>query len=240
MRRTDVAADGVGRTLPDYMVPAHVVRIEARPLTAHGKLDSRALPAPDGAAANDTAFEAPRTDAERTLCEVWAEVLDVPRVGIDDNYFALGGDSILALRVIAAARARGVPFGIRELYQQHTIRALLRPSTETKPEAAASAIAPFSLVTEADRRRIPDAVEDAYPLTLLQAGMLFHRALDPASAIFQDVCIVHLRLRFDDARSGQSPRASRHGIPFSGPGSIGIPTTSHCKWCGRALRCRSR
>ena len=75
--------------------------LERMPLTPNGKLDRKALPEPEITA---SAVEAPRTETERVLCAVWAEVLSLPAVGITDNFFRIGGDSILSLRVIARAR----------------------------------------------------------------------------------------------------------------------------------------
>ncbi|MGQ4733654.1 phosphopantetheine-binding protein, partial [Streptomyces sp. Ju416(a)] len=92
-------------TLPEYMVPAVVMVLEKLPLTPSGKLDRRALPAPEAVHAE---FVAARTGTELVLSEVWAEVLGVGRVGVHDNFFELGGDSILSIQVVARARARGV------------------------------------------------------------------------------------------------------------------------------------
>ncbi|MGQ4733641.1 phosphopantetheine-binding protein, partial [Streptomyces sp. Ju416(a)] len=93
------------RALPEHMVPAIYVRLDAFPRTPGGKLDRRALPAP---AALHAAYVAARTGTELVLSEVWADVLGVGRVGVHDNFFELGGDSILSIQVVARARARGV------------------------------------------------------------------------------------------------------------------------------------
>ncbi|HEV7588524.1 MAG TPA: condensation domain-containing protein, partial [Longimicrobium sp.] len=150
------------------------------PLTAHGKLDRAALPAPDAPAPGD-AYAPPRTPAEAALAEVWSEVLGVERVGIDDDYFALGGDSMRAVRVVSGARARGVALSIPRLFQAQTIRALADgdPSTGASADRAASAAEaassePFSLVPAEVRAALPAGVEDAYPLTRLQLAMLYH------------------------------------------------------------------
>ncbi|WP_033018514.1 AMP-binding enzyme, partial [Streptomyces rimosus] len=82
----------LGGRLPDYMVPAVVVSLDELPLTANGKIDRKALPAPAHHATSDRPLSGPRDATERTLCEVFAEVLGVPEVGIDDSFFDLGGD----------------------------------------------------------------------------------------------------------------------------------------------------
>src|ERR1700736_7067485 len=83
------------------MVPAHIVVLEELPLTSSGKIDRKALPAPVVAA---TAFRAPQTETEKSVAEVFAEVLGLDRAGLDDDFFALGGDSLSAMRLIAAIK----------------------------------------------------------------------------------------------------------------------------------------
>ena len=105
--------------LPDYMVPAHIVVLEAFPLTSSGKIDRKALPAPMFGA---TSFRAPQTQTEKIVADVFAEVLGVDRVGLDDDFFALGGDSLIATRVSARlqlALGREVP--VRYLFDASTV-----------------------------------------------------------------------------------------------------------------------
>ena len=109
-------------TLPDYMVPAAIVLLDALPLTPNGKLDRKALPAPDFAG---HASRMPRTSQETRLAELFAEVLDLPRVGIDESFFDLGGHSLLATRLVAKIRASfGIELGIRTLFEHPTVAAL--------------------------------------------------------------------------------------------------------------------
>ncbi|WP_432079890.1 amino acid adenylation domain-containing protein, partial [Streptomyces sp. YPW6] len=108
----------VARTLPEYMVPAVVMVLEKLPLTPSGKLDRRALPAPEAVHAE---FVAARTGTELVLAEVWAEVLGVDRVGVHDNFFELGGDSILSIQVVARARARGVGITPKLVFDHPTV-----------------------------------------------------------------------------------------------------------------------
>ncbi|HVQ94814.1 MAG TPA: amino acid adenylation domain-containing protein, partial [Mycobacteriales bacterium] len=114
----------LGRTLPDYMVPAALVVLPALPLNPNGKLDRRALPAPDWAAAGRGTRVAPRTAVEQALAQVWAEVLGVPEVGVEDNFFELGGDSILSIQVVSRARAAGLHLTSKDMFRHQTIASL--------------------------------------------------------------------------------------------------------------------
>jgi amino acid adenylation domain-containing protein len=184
--------------LPAYMVPAAFVAIPALPLTASGKVDRRALPAPP-AGRPDLSAEpvAPRTPREQALAEVWAQVLGVERLGIDDSFFALGGDSIRSLQVQSLARERGLNFSVQELFQHQTVRELAAALPAGGGAAGEQQSAPFSLVAAEDRARIPAEVEDAYPLGMLQAGMVFHTEMSPESGIYQDIFSFSMRAKLD-------------------------------------------
>src|SRR6202163_2124695 len=116
-RAIDVAAlrAQLGASLPDYMVPSGIVVLASLPLTPNGKLDRGALPAPD---LTPQVVRLPRTAQEEVLCAVYAEVLGVARVGIDEDFFALGGNSLLAIRLISRIRATlSVEIAIRTLFE---------------------------------------------------------------------------------------------------------------------------
>ena len=111
--------------LPDYMVPAFFVNLEAFPLTPHGKIDRRALPAPtlDRRHIGET-YVPPRNDVEETLVQIWKEVLGVEHIGVRDNFFELGGDSISSIRVISMANQAGLKLQPRHLFMAPTIEGL--------------------------------------------------------------------------------------------------------------------
>jgi amino acid adenylation domain-containing protein/non-ribosomal peptide synthase protein (TIGR01720 family) len=122
--------------LPEPMVPAAVVLLGALPLNPNGKLDRAALPAPEQAAARRRAYDAPRTEAERCIAAVWAEVLGVEKVGLHDNFFELGGDSIQAIQAVARANREGFSIRARQFFQFRTLGELAAAAeTETKAEA---------------------------------------------------------------------------------------------------------
>ncbi|WP_213781870.1 phosphopantetheine-binding protein, partial [Caballeronia sp. dw_276] len=101
---TSALRDHLRASLPEYMVPAHFVMLDALPLTSNGKLDRRALPAPDRDV-DASAYVEPRGETEQALAAIWAEVLGRERVGARDDFFGLGGHSLLATQVIARLRS---------------------------------------------------------------------------------------------------------------------------------------
>ncbi|MDX3192679.1 amino acid adenylation domain-containing protein [Streptomyces sp. MN03-5084-2B] len=111
-------------TLPDYMVPPSFVTLDALPLTPNGKLDRAALPAPVAARDATTALVEPSTPSEVLLGEIWRDVLKVGELGVDDDFFDLGGHSMLATQVVARIAKAGHQAGVMDLFRHRTIRAL--------------------------------------------------------------------------------------------------------------------
>jgi acyl carrier protein len=113
-------------SLPEYMVPSAIVGMERLPVTPNGKLDRKALPAPAYAAGADR-YVAPRTPVEEVLAEIWAEVLRLERVGVEESFFDLGGHSLLATRVVSRVRERlAVEMELRALFEHRTVGELAR------------------------------------------------------------------------------------------------------------------
>ena len=115
---TAVVRQWLGARLPEYMVPAQIVVLDELPLMSSGKVDRKALPAPVFGA---TAFRAPQTETEKIVAAVFAEVLGVGRVGLDDDFFAMGGDSTGSIQLVALCEARGVRFSVREVFDCRTV-----------------------------------------------------------------------------------------------------------------------
>ncbi len=236
--------------LPEYMVPAAWVALEALPRTPNGKVDRKALQAP--AAAAETRWTAPRTPEEELLAGLWAEVLGVERVGTDDDFFGLGGHSLLATRVISRVRKTfGVEIPLRRLFESPTVAgfaaALARargaseaPAPPLKPGLRQGA-QPLSFAQE--RLWFLDRLEGGGPLYNLPAAAHLSGALDPAAleAAFREIVRRHetLRTRFADSRGRPEQWiAPAVELPISWLDLRSLPGTSGTPRCGRSRPAR--
>ncbi|MEU7062335.1 amino acid adenylation domain-containing protein [Streptomyces sp. NPDC046161] len=205
--------------LPAYMIPGAFVTLPAFPLTANGKVDRRKLPAPGAAGlAPARPYQPPRGPVETALAEILGQVLGHERVGAEDNYFSLGGDSIRSLQVLARARERGIRFAVVDLMRHQTVRALAPTVVLEDPGAVAHRVGqapyePFSLLRDRDRAALPEGLEDAYPMTRLQAGMLFHSDLPAAEGrMYHNVASYHVKAPYSERawRGAVATVAARH------------------------------
>ncbi|MEM8997052.1 MAG: phosphopantetheine-binding protein, partial [Acidobacteriota bacterium] len=126
----------LGASLPDYLVPSAYQFLDRLPLTPNGKVDRKALPAPDVSSTADA--EPPEGDAEIGLADIWGEVLGRDGVGRRDNFFALGGDSVLAIQVVTRARGAGWTLEVREIFQHQTLAELAAVARVREPDQDAS------------------------------------------------------------------------------------------------------
>nr|CAA06323.1 LchAA protein [Bacillus licheniformis]CAA71582.1 first subunit of lichenysin synthetase [Bacillus licheniformis] len=117
---TESLAWKLAQTLPDYMVPSFWVQLDELPVTANGKVDRRALPQPD-VEAQTAEYKAPLTETEQLLADIWQEVLGIDRIGITDNFFALGGDSIKGIQMVRRLQQHGWKLEMKDLFQHSTI-----------------------------------------------------------------------------------------------------------------------
>ncbi|MEO6679066.1 MAG: amino acid adenylation domain-containing protein, partial [Pseudomonas sp.] len=180
-------------SLAEYMVPSAFVVLDVFPLTANGKLDRRALPAPDADAYASREYEAPQGEVEETLARLWADVLKVDRVGRHDHFFELGGHSLLAVTLIERMRQAELSADVRVLFSQPTLAALAAavgsgkeitvPANLIPPncERITPDLLPLATLTQDTLDRIVATVpggarnvQDIYPLAPLQEGILYH------------------------------------------------------------------
>ncbi|GLY18836.1 hypothetical protein Kisp01_58500 [Kineosporia sp. NBRC 101677] len=195
----------LGRHLPDYMIPSAFVPFGRIPLTNNGKVDKAALPAPGRAAlASGQEYVAPRTPAEEQIAQAWAQVLTVDRIGVDDGFFELGGDSIAAVALVGALRQSGLDISVRDVFEHRTI-ARLAAQVGTQ-SAADLAVAPFALVSEQDRALLPEGLSDAYPLAQVQLGMVVEMLADTSRRVYHNsTCF---RIIDDQPFSGEAFRTA--------------------------------
>jgi amino acid adenylation domain-containing protein len=182
--------------LPAYMVPSSFVLLDALPLTANGKVDRQALPAPAAPAGDsrDEAASAPRGQAEALLSEIWADVLRLPRVGIHDNFFALGGHSLLAPRTVGRIRqAFGIEVPLSLLFQHPTVAGLA--------DAMAAARGRHATAAEPPLRR---AAGSSGPRPLTPAQRRFWRRRGEGEGLFNSPWAVLLTGRLDAAALGRA------------------------------------
>ncbi|HWA09040.1 MAG TPA: amino acid adenylation domain-containing protein, partial [Opitutaceae bacterium] len=175
--------------VPDYMVPAGIVLLEAFPLTPNGKIDRRALPAPEAATREpEVAFVAPRTTEEITVAATWAEVLGVERVGVNDNFFELGGHSLKATQVVARLRSRfAAGCTIADVFRRPTLEAFAAglaavASVPAAPAAAADPGAEGWPLSAAQRRLwIIDRMMPGLPVYNIATALQLDGAVDVAA-----------------------------------------------------------
>src|SRR5262249_11828096 len=183
----------------------------------NGKLDRRALPAPD---LTPQVVRSPRTPQEEVLCALYAEVLGVERVGIDDDFFALGGDSITSIQLVSRARKAGVVITPRAVFQHRTVAALAAFAKAVPQTADSRAVVfdhrPLVSLPPAEiewlERHYPQ-IEEILPLSPLQEGLLFHSLFDvqgPDIYTMQLAFVVEGALQSDALRAALQVLVQRH------------------------------
>lgn len=185
----------VADRLPAHMVPSAFIRLDALPMTANGKLDTAQLPGLKNAErSSDEDLAAPRTETEHALAQVWRKVLDLDVVGVNDNFFTIGGDSITALPLVQSAEEAGVPFALEDLFAYPTIAELAERVAHG--EIVLAPVAPpeeLALLPASYLRTLPPAVEAAYPASALQGGIILHSMMSGDSTLYHDLGSVRVR-----------------------------------------------
>jgi len=199
--------------LPGHLLPNAYVQLDAWPLTANGKLDRKALPAPTAEALVSRDYQAPQSAAETTLARIWAELLQVERVGRQDHFFELGGNSLLAVTLVERMRQAGLYADVRVLFSQPTLAALAAavdagraievPANRVPADCqqiTASMLALAQLEQGAIDRIVAGVpggaanVQEIYPLAPLQEGLLYHHM----TAVGRDPYQQYALFAFDD------------------------------------------
>ncbi|MCU0120071.1 amino acid adenylation domain-containing protein [Pseudomonas sp. B2M1-30] len=237
--------------LPQALVPAAYVRIDALPLTANGKLDRKALPEPDQEAWLSREYQAPQGPVESALAQIWADVLKVEQVGRHDNFFELGGHSLLAVSLIERMRQIGLSTDVRVLFNQPTLAALAAAVGNGREvevpanriPADCTHITPDMLpLTELDQASIERIVatvpggaanvQDIYPLAPLQEGILYHHL----SASEGDPYLLQSHVAFADIQRLQAfadalqTVVARHDILRTGVVWEGLQSPQQVVW----------
>ncbi|MGZ6530017.1 MAG: non-ribosomal peptide synthetase, partial [Tumebacillaceae bacterium] len=163
--------------LPNYMVPAMIMAIDTLPLTANGKVDHRALPEPDfETLARSSGYEEPRNEAEQQMANIWLEILQVSKVGVHDNFFDLGGHSLMATRVISRANQLfAVELSLTALFEHPTVAELVRAVEERKAAHHDAPSAPSLIQERVDVQGTLDNIEE---LSEAEMDALLQRLLE--------------------------------------------------------------
>ncbi|GAB5525200.1 MAG: surfactin non-ribosomal peptide synthetase SrfAB [Roseivirga sp.] len=194
--RTHLAA-----TLPGYMIPSYFMHLTELPLTPNGKLDRKALPDPEVSVSKD--YQAPVSTEEKALAEVWTEVLGIDKLGVTDNFFSVGGDSIKSIQIGSRLRSLGYDVTVQDIFLHQTIQQLAVNVRKLTANEIATAVEepmqllslersdddgqplnPFNLtykgltITQLGELQKKYDIADVYPLSPMQEGMLFHSLLD--------------------------------------------------------------
>ena len=171
--------------LPEYMIPSAFVLLDALPLSPNGKVDRKALPAPDQSRPEpEESYVAPRTPVEEMLAEIWAEVLKLDKVGIDDNFFELGGHSLLATQLISRLHAAfKVEIPLRALFENPTVAGLAERVEEGYRKDQRLAVRPM----------LPISREKDLPLSFAQERLWFLDQYEPNSSVYNIPSALRLR-----------------------------------------------
>ncbi|HEX9484670.1 MAG TPA: condensation domain-containing protein, partial [Gemmatimonadaceae bacterium] len=207
----------IARTLPPYMMPASFVTLDTLPLTSSGKVDRKRLPAPEPEQARARPLVAPRTHLEALLHATWAAVLPTERIGVEDDFFALGGDSILMIRAIARARDAGFRISPRDVYANPTIATLAAFIAASQPAAEETDAIDHELERNVPLTPVQRWFFEGEHVELNHWNQAFLLTVPPAFDVdaidiaMRAVVNRHeaFRLRFDEHASGWTQRVER-------------------------------
>ena len=248
----DALRTHLSEVLPDYMVPAAYIVLDELPLSLNGKLDRRALPAPESDAYIARTYEAPVGAIESHLAEIWAEILTLDRVGRHDNFFELGGHSLLALTLIERMRRADLPVDVRDVFTTSSLmglaaavsqdnRAIDVPPNRIARDCAhiTPAMLPLVALSQADIDTIVASVpggaanvQDIYPLAPLQEGFLFHHLLEDVGDVYLTTLLLAAESRdqLEQYAASLQMVADRHDILRTSVFWEGMPEPVQVVW----------
>ncbi|MBE6046936.1 MAG: amino acid adenylation domain-containing protein [Clostridium sp.] len=186
----------VSKLLLNYMIPEKVIIVNSMPLTPNGKVDKKALLKLSNEEKNKDKI-LPSTEEERILSEIWREVLGIDEVGVNDNFFELGGNSINFVSVLALANKKGMKFTFQQLFNNPTITDLLNSTIEDDENEEFKEISNFELISEEDKAKMPDYVEDAYPMAMLQSGLVYQSTIMDGDNNYHDIVSYTIKGKID-------------------------------------------
>ncbi len=210
--------------LPDYMVPTRWMVLDELPRNSSGKVDLRALPGFDQPNHAGTPQNRAQSAQEQLIAAAWCRVLglgeaNATTLNIDDNFFAIGGDSIRAIQVLAQLKKQGYSLAVQDLFSHATVRRLATLLTKKQPHSAGPQVkrTPFALLDTAQRDALAterDDLTDAYPLSRLQAGMVFHAGFGDGDDHYLDLISYRVALPYQAAVFEQSWQRlhARHAV----------------------------
>ncbi|MDX7998150.1 amino acid adenylation domain-containing protein, partial [Xenorhabdus sp. Reich] len=224
--------------LMDHMLPSAFVILEAFPMSANGKLERKALPAPDHTAIVSREYEAPQGDIEPKLASIWQSLLSLEQIGRQDNFFELGGHSLLVVNLIEQLRQQGLSLDVSAVFSSPTLAAMSTLISQNTTQTAAIPDIPPNLIREDSQAITPDMlplaeleqnqidqivahvtggianIQDIYPLGPLQEGILFHHLLETEGDLYLDnhLVVFDSRTRLDRFLQALQQVIDRHDI----------------------------
>ncbi|WP_113970949.1 non-ribosomal peptide synthetase [Rossellomorea aquimaris] len=209
--------------LPSYSVPSYFVRLDAIPLTPNGKADRKVLPEPVQQFEIDTPFVEPISNTEKITADVWQSVLGVKRVGLQDNYFDLGGDSIKSISIISKLnKAFGRNLHVSDLYEKSTVGEISDLIEKREGESTSNFLKDIQLKFTSLKERIEEKhpqltkeTEDIFPMSDIELGMVYHSIANPKEAIYHDQFVYQINdndFKLNIFQKAFEEMMNKHGI----------------------------
>ncbi|MFU2510249.1 amino acid adenylation domain-containing protein [Pseudoalteromonas sp. ASV78] len=208
------------KQLPQYMIPVTFQYLETLPLNQNGKIERSALLPSQQTQVAKKSYKAPSSAVEKVIVDAWQSALDIEKIGVQDHFFNLGGDSIKSLAVVSKIRAAGYGIKIADLFSYPILEVLAANIQPQASQNLVEVVKPFALCPEKDKVKLPSGVTNAYPVSKLQEGMIFHYAsknnsdTEKATSLYHNVSRFSLDTLIDISafKSALSQLISRHDI----------------------------